>query len=345
MTNNLKLKSLNKVAADGRHNAFTGLAYFNGQFILAFRCGPRHGRHGEFPDEPGGHQVRMTSADGENWVEQARTVFPPPPELPADTAMDYRDSYLVQARGVLYLYSFVSGPYDPQSETFLCPVATTVQISEDGLRWSDPRRIYEGAVLWKPIFWQDRFWCAGYRRDTAVGRAIELYQSDDGIHWQRGAVIAAGNECALLPLADGALRAVVRTNSTADKTELWDGHPPYTEWQRSAVLPSTIQAPHLFRANGRTLLLGREVPAAVNGKPQPPSCCRTKIWELSDTSAVELLELPSLGDTAYTGTALRSDGTLLVSYYSQHEREQGIAELLRGGNDKPNDVFVAAVEI
>lgn len=340
----MKLKSLRKIVADGRHNAFTGLTYFNGQFILAFRSGPRHGRHGEFPHEPGGCQVRMTSADGESWQEQARTDFPPPPELPAATKMDYRDSYFVQARGAVYLYSFVSAPYDPHTETFLCPIATTVQISTDGNRWSDPQRVFEGAVLWKPVFWQDRFWCAGYRRDTAVGRAVEIYQSEDGIRWQRGAVIAPGNECALLPLADGTLRAVVRTNDRGANTELWDSRPPYSQWHRSAVLPCTIQAPHLCQINGRTLLLGREVPAlGEDGCAKPISCHRTKIWQLNGTTVVELLELPSLGDTAYTGTALRKDGMLLVSYYSQHERELGLPMESRGGNDKPNDVFVALI--
>ncbi len=342
----MKLKWLKKVCADGRHNAFTGLTEFKGQYILAFRSGPRHGRHGEFPDEPGGHQVRMTSANGEDWTVQGQTVFPPPPGLPSETSMDSRDNYFLRAGDTLYLYSFVAGPYDPVSETFLCPVASTVQISRDGTTWTAPQRMVEGAVLWKPIFWHGQFWCAGYRRDTKVGRAIELYQSNDGIAWQRGAVIAPGNECALLPLPDGTLRAIVRTNSIAEMTELWDSSSPFTEWRRVAVLPWTIQAPHVATVDGRTLLLGRDVPAAAaDGKTKAPCHYRTKIWQLDGTEARPLLELPSLGDTAYTGTAVRPDGTLLVSYYSQHERELDAPLETRGGNDKPNDVFVAGIEV
>ena len=93
-------------------------------------------------------------------------------------------------------------------------------------------------------------------------------------------------------------------------------------------------------------VLGRAVPET--GSPAvaaPPGLRRTKIWELHDTEVREVLELPSLGDTSYVGTVVRPDALLLVSYYSQHERELGVPAAERGGNDKPADVFVAGIEI
>ena len=65
---------------------------------------------------------------------------------------------------------------------------------------------------------------------------------------------------------------------------------------------------------------------------------RTKIWELKENTLKEALEFPSKGDNSYVGTVVNADGSLLVSYYSQHEC---------GGNDWNNimaaDIFVARV--
>lgn len=342
----MKLKWVRKVFSDGNHNAFTGLTWFKGQFILAFRSGPRHGRHGEFPDEPGGYQVRMTSADGETWRIQGRTTFRAPPQLPVETKMDARDNYFLKLDDSLRLYSFVAAPFDVGADQFLYPVCSTVQISEDGFNWSAPRITWEGAVLWKPIFWRNQFWCAGYRRAEGLGRVVELYRSADGIRWQRGAVIGPGNESVLWPVADDTLRAIVRSNDISGETRLWQSMSPFTDWKQVAAWPVNIQSPHLETVSGRVFLFGRDVPdPGPAGESKPPACRRTKVWELHDDEAREVLEFPSLGDTGYVGSALRSDGLLLVSYYSQHDRELDQKPESRGGNDKPNDIFMAGVAL
>ncbi len=54
----------------------------------------------------------------------------------------------------------------------------------------------------------------------------------------------------------------------------------------------------------------------------------TRLWEIRGGAARELLTLPSGGDTAYPGLmgdrGAPPDGTptLLLSWYSQHERER-----------------------
>jgi hypothetical protein len=157
--------------------------------------------------------------------------------------------------------------------------------------------------------------------------------------------VAGGTECLLLPVGEDTLRAFVRTEAMPHHMELWDSRAPFASWERSAVIPRIIQAPHVEVVAGEHYLLGRETLAY--GKmpgPRKPGLCRTKIWRLRGTEVEEVLELPSLGDTSYVGTAVRPDGLLLVSYYSQHEREVDGPVEARGGNDKPADVFVAGIE-
>jgi hypothetical protein len=111
------------------------------------------------------------------------------------------------------------------------------------------------------------------------------------------------------------------------------------------VIPKIIQAPHCQEVDGRLFLFAREV-AEVDavGRALQPSATRSKVWEAVGDDLHEVLELPSLGDCAYFGTTLAPDGCILASYYSQHEHDVEVAPELRGGNDKPADVFVARLK-
>jgi hypothetical protein len=335
----VKLKWVRKVYSDGRHNAFTGLARFKDLYVLAFRNGARHS--GE-----DGRQVLMSSRDGEHWEKRHEKAFPAPHPLPPGTPMDYRDSYLLPLDGELRLYSFALAPLLPSDE-WMFPPHSNVQITRDGETWTEPRMVSKEAILWKPIFWQDRFWCAGYRRVPATGSVVELYQSEDGLAWSRTAAIAEGNETFLVPLGGDCLRAFIRTKKMPYHMEIWESPAPYVTWRKAGAIPLIIQAPHALFLNGELYLFGRETPAYGEMRCPLESGCvlrRTKMWRVSGTAAEEVIEFPSFGDTSYVGTALRPDGLLLVSYYSQHERELGVPAAKRGGNHKPADVFVAGIQ-
>jgi hypothetical protein len=330
----VKILSLEKVYGEGEHNAFTGLAHYLDHFHLAFRSGVRHGSEG-------GCQIRMVSKDGAAWTVGARTTFPSPPELPPGTPMDLRDNYFLNLGTELRIYSFVLAPLGPHDD-YLRPPATTVQASKDGHHWTAPREVYLGAILWKPIFWDGIFWCAGYRRIPGKGLWVELYTSTDGFSWERRGPIAVGNETALDPQPSGALRAYIRTHDAPHHLEIWEATPPFEVWRKTGAVPGVIQAPHLVHAGRRTFLLGRSAPPQDG--TQRPFLCRAKVWEVDGTTLHEVLELPSLGDTSYFGAVAQPDGTILASYYSQHERETSAAEETRGGNDKPSDIFLARLQ-
>ncbi len=347
----MKLESLSKVFSDGNHNAFTGLAFFSGQYFLAFRNATHHGGSPE-KGPSYGRQMILTSPDGEHWTPAKETRFAAPPELAPDTRMDARDNWFLVANGQLYLFSFVVSPLGPDGE-FLALPFSTMQTTKDGTTWSEPLPIFSGAVLWKPIFHKGAFWCAGYARTAKENRArdgtgdkseVHLFRSHDGESWTRGARIGPGSEAFLLPREGDTLEALVRTGAGPGHLQIYSSRFPWENWEHKETIPKRIQAPHVVTVAGRNLLIAREVPTGQDGNsPAPPALRRTKVWELRDGQAEECLELPSLGDTSYAGSVLRPDGKLLVSYYSQHEREKEIPELSRGGNDKPADIFVACI--
>lgn len=332
--NSMRLLSLTKVFGNGEHNAFTGLAEFRGAYHLAFRSGETHGSEG-------GCQIRLTSRDARDWTFCQKTAFPSPPDLPPGTPMDLRDNYFLNLESELRIYSFVLSPLGP-NDAYLRPTTSTVQVSSDGVQWSPPREIHSGAVLWKPIFWKGTFWCAGYRRIPGKGLTVELYTSEDGFCWSRRCPIATGNETVLDPQPGGGLRAYVRTQDAPYHLEIWESDSPYEHWRKSATIPKIIQSPHLVQAAGRTYLFGREIPSDLRSKQ--PHLSRSKVWLVEGTRLREVSELPSLGDTSYFGTVVQDDGTILASYYSQHERETTAPLETRGGNDKPADIFLARLQ-
>lgn len=329
----MQLISLNKIVSDGKHNAFTGLAHFRNRYFLAFRQAEKHGAKG-------GRQILLSSPDAVQWDRQLETSFPTPEDLPPGTPMDFRDSYFLNLGNELRLHSFALTPLGPD-ENYLQPVRSTVQTTSDGVNWSAPRTILQGALLWKPIFHEGRFWCAGYRRIAHEGYVVDLYQSPDGFSWECGSRIATGNETILVPQPDGRLWAYVRTQDLPNHLQIWEATPPiFNSWRQVGVIPKIIEAPHVVTVNNCKYLLGREKPDSVGIKPGP-HLCRSKIWRLEGDQAHEVLELPSLGDTSYFGTVVCDDGTILASYYSQHERELDKPEFERGGNDNPADIFLA----
>lgn len=332
----MQLLSLTKIVSDGTHNAFTGLAHFRDRYFLAFRQGAQHGS-----DE--GKQILLSSADALQWDRQMETSFPTPEDLPPETPMDFRDCFFLNLGNELRLHSFARTPLGPD-ENYLQPVRSTVQTTSDGVNWCAPRTILQGCLLWKPIFHQGQFWCAGYTRIPEEGLVVDFYQSVDGFAWERVCRIAAGNETTLAPTPEGALRAYVRTQDSPRHLQIWEAaSPSFDSWRLVGVIPKIIEAPHVATVGDCQYLFGREKPAGP-GPRSSPHLSRSKVWRLEGEQAHEVLELPSLGDTSYFGTVVCDDGNILASYYSQHERELDQPESERGGNDKPSDIFLARLK-
>jgi len=324
----MNIQWIEKIASDGKHNAFTTMTYFKGRYFIAFRRGGKHA-------DDQGTQVVMISDNGRQWniLHEKRELI----KVEPGQATDYRDSAFLTLEDELRIYSF-SMPFDLSGERLTRALQSTVQISRDGLAWSEPEVISHGIVQWKPIFWKGEFWCAGYHKEPHPNPSVvELYHSVDGLAWVSKGRIAVGNETALVPTGEG-FRAFVRTKLAPGHMEIWECGLDLSSWKRMAVIPKTIQAPQVQFIEGTCYLIGRD----LEPEPRNSALRRTKIWKIEGTEAVEVLELPSCGDTSYAGTALTPDGSLLVSYYSQHEiNDPNPSE--DNPISKPADLFVASI--
>jgi hypothetical protein len=331
----MKIKWLRKIASDGRHNAFTSLALFKGRYFLVFRNGKHHA------EDARGLQVLMTSRDGELWEPLHNKPFADDGD--PGSATDYRDSFFLNLGEELRVHSFTT-PFDSNGERMPRDSKSFVQTTRDGMTWTEPQMISDRAILWKPIYWNGGFWCAGYHRLPHPGPiVVDLYSSADGFAWTLVSRITEGNETALFPTTDG-LRAFVRTNNVPNHMEIWESRGDFKTWEKAGVIPKGIQAPQIQEINGKCHLFGREVFRSLEGPVQPSSLRRTKAWRIEGTEAIEVLELPSCGDTSYVGSVVRPDGDLLLSYYSQHEISDPNPSV-DDPNSKPTDVFVTCISI
>jgi len=95
-----------------------------------------------------------------------------------------------------------------------------------------------------------------------------------------------------------------------EPAELCRAKPPYTEWTRTD-LTRYVGGPMLARWGERYLVGGRKV---VNSSPPV-----TAIYWLVNDQLEEIAELPSGGDTSYTGFVPFNSEHGLLSYYSSHE--------------------------
>lgn len=284
-------RSIRKLVADGRHNAFTALVKWKDQYWLGFRNGKAH-------DIRDGDIVVLRSADTESWTEAFRL----------NILADDRDPEFLATPARLFLY--VSAMAGAKLTSF-------VTYSDDGATWSKPEPVYEPQfIFWKPLAHGERFYATAHKKaETASSgkeREVHLITSADGIHWEKVSTIRAGNwesETTLLFGPDERLYAFIRTKYSVPG-HIMESSPPYKEWaQRPAGVHLSGHSVYTFR--GVTYLFSRSMDAS--GKKTG-----TMIYTFADGALKPYCALPSGGDCSYP-SAVEVGDEMLVSYYSSHE--------------------------
>jgi hypothetical protein len=299
----------NTIANDGRHNAFTDLVRWHDQYYVCFR-----------------HAESHMSMDGEIRVLRSADMKAWEPCGVLDTFGDDRDPHFVVANDTLCVYfgtwdlRHAAGNGLPDRGS----VRTYFATSTDGSNWSKVQGVYEpGWWLWR-VRWHDgAFYSAAYTasRPKPDFRETRLLRSEDGLNWTLVSVALrermAGEADLLFP-PDGSVRMLTRTNEGTG-TALWlQSDPARQQWttKDAGVL---VHAPVFASWKDRLFLAGR-------AKVEKNSV--TKVWEVKGDELVELITLPSAGDTSYPGlmadpASLDGDvPALLVTWYSQHENKE-----------------------
>jgi hypothetical protein len=292
---------------DGTHNSNTDLIYWNDAFLLVYASSPFH-----FASEESRLHV-LRSVDAQDWEEL--TSFDAAGE-------DIRDPKFAAIGERLLLYALKNTEFTAE------PYQTVYAASENAVDWTafqemEPRgwlfwrpKTPDGVTWYLPAYWHE------HNRSA-------LLRSTDGVDWLFHAPIYEGDrndETAVEFLPDGRMIATARL----EVSDAWTGHPeggtviavaepPFENWTPRATSPVTrLDGPSLFTYNGRVYAVGRYQPQIAGPFGWQGSIFsrkRTSLFLVTEESLVYLSDLPSAGDTSYSGVVLRGDD-LYVSYYT-----------------------------
>ena len=167
--------------------------------------------------------------------------------------------------------------------------------------------------------------------------------SEDALDWRLVTLMREGGGCGesvLYQPEPGVLHCVIRTLEPDNHSWIGKSIAPYTDWTWTD-LGVMIHAPVVLQVGGDWICAGRSQPRDLPpGTVVPDSGAHTSVWMLHTDRADHLLTVPSGGDCSYCGLAIAPDGSVAMSYYSQHERMP-----LPEGQPRPSDVFLARITV
>jgi hypothetical protein len=337
MTPEIHIDSVRKVYDDGNHNGFTDLVRFADRFYLAFRSNPT----GHMALE-GSSACILSSADGIEWTEVCTFATP---------GRDLRDPHFAVLNDKLFAYT--SSWLDEEKLDINHQLGYGVW-TLDGATWSDPVPLEGtwGHFIWRSLTHDGKVFLNGRRKrgfiftdDSDVGSlALQstLMESEDGLTFRPAIYFPqeGGDETAFTFEDDGSVLAVMRTiGPPPHNAVVWRAKPPYTDWSHT-MLHRFIGGPMLARWGERYLVGGRRFPGEQAGGTDNSSTSIGWLEGLGPGETphlVEGIDLPSGGDTSYTGFVALSDTEGLLSYYSSHEGS--------GTKEAPASIYVARLRL
>ena len=365
--NMLTLKSVTRIAATGMHCAFTSLCQYQGFTYVAYRQAQSHN------PTPPGHIVIQRSTDLETWEVAAILRTGGDDRDPHLVATDDR-LYCVWGA-----YTPYYDPWTGRLSALCTDLWTYGAWSVDGTAWGPPYRLCRpGSWLWtciedhipppepglltramgrtaEPVL--DPLWY-GVSYDVGDGvidrcHTLTLWHaSKSPMLWKRWAMMIDAakassdwqpSEPALLWRDADTLGCIVRTEH---ETLYGEASRPFVAWTwepLGGLGKAGVHAPAVLAVPGvGWLLAGREYLAGKR-RGDKPLVCGTSLWTLDPAQpcVMRILRLPSNGDCSYPGLVWDAErGEVLVSLYSQHERDTTIV-----GMPHAADVYLARLTV
>ncbi len=311
---------------DKIHKSNTKLFYFHGYFYLAYQNSKWH-----LQDKNGEIVIaRSLDASEGSWEKMASIKGP--------GQNDVRDPLLTEINGRLFCYFLPNYLFDPEpNETYYCT-------SVDGKTWTTPEQVYisvnydDGVKLegnWvfgrqRPLTKDNRIWyCIAFRSIKEESPMTILISSRDGVNWREHSLIYsahAGEEPTFEFLPNGEIRATLRVGAMSSMSGYIFGNPSggtiiatsynnLQDWSYAPDFQTRLDGGTMFIVNGRTFVAGRDHLGPRIDMGNHVAKKRTAIYEVKEDRLVYLFDLPSDGDTAYTGVVVK-DGEVYVSYYT-----------------------------
>ncbi|MBN2224740.1 MAG: exo-alpha-sialidase [Deltaproteobacteria bacterium] len=299
--------------ADGRHNSNTDLVFFKDTFWLIHASAPWH-----FASETT-RLILCRSTDARTWEKVAE--FQNPGE-------DIRDPKFAIIGGRLILYALKNTSFAAE------PYLTVAATSDDGVVWTEfvdmkpdgwlfwrPRSSDGGKTWYVPAYWHEH------------GKSA-LLKSTDGLNWEINSIIYSGDsidETAALFLPDGRMLITGRLEvagyyfgDNRGNTLIATSEPPFMTWSYQHSNVTRLDGPTLFSYNGRVYAVGRFEPGKKPFLFETGSILakkRTSLFLVEEDRLVWLSDLPSAGDTSYSGVVIRGDEAYISYYTSSIKRD------------------------
>ncbi len=324
--------------ADGTHNSNTDMTFWKGKFYLIHASSPFHLGTSE------SKLVIWESSDAKEWIMLT--------ELDFESGDDIRDPKFAIMDGELFVYALANeGAIAKPYKTVYCK-------SDDGKDWSDWKELKgdagEGWLFWRPKTHDGITWYVpAYWWDHGASR---LFKSTDGIEWDKVSDIYVGDtndETAIEFYPNGTMICTARLEGVTDINLVGDAsgstlisvaRAPYEDWEQTRSKVTRLDGPYLFEYNGKVYAAGRHEPDARGLFTQMGTFFgrkRTSLFLVEGDGLTYLSDLPSAGDTAYTGVVMK-DGYAYISYYT-NDIEKDYTWVM--GIISPTDIRIAKINL
>lgn len=320
-----------------QHNSNTDLIFHNGFFYLI------HAQTKWHLKDTNGALVIWKSSDALNWEEVTRITVP-------DT--DVRDPKFTDINGRLFLYFLPNYNFDPGPNTTFYTYSdngfTTYPVPEElkvnvtyNYENGSVKHIFTGGWnFWRPKTNDNISWyviasgrklglqaTTKYEADV-VNTITILLKTTDGFNWTEVSEVYTewGNgEACLEFLPDGEIVSTHRVGAMG-KSGYALGNPDgctvigissnnFSSWTFSQDFQTRLDGSTLFSLEGRIFAVGRNHLGPRSDMGNHFVTKRTAFYEVKNDHLIHLFDLPSNGDTAYTGVVI-NDGWVYTSYYT-----------------------------
>lgn len=329
---NKRIEKLQRVVANGKHNAFPGLTRYKNALYLSYRQSAGHAMH------DGTICLKRSFDNGETW-EDLTTTF---------TDKNYYEGFMVEFKGKLFMFGGAF-PRDIEHPVWMHESRQYISVSEDGVNWTSPKEVAPAFAMrfWHPIVIGETLYVAAYRafkNYQGTKMEVDLLSSEDGFTWKFVSQISnlpAGNETSLL--FDGTtLHAFIRNERGTLRMKHTQGD--FTSWSEEEDFNVGLQGPMAYEINGRRFLSGRYRGASprlgTSFTNRSETKFRTYVYVPEIKLFVEYIEFPSGFDCSYSESVKLDDNRMLTAYYSQHEyaNNDDFKDMEAG-----SDIFLATV--